>query len=58
MLNQIEQLNFMELTIEEQQFISGGSGGYSGCRQPPQCCGCNSYEDSMPYKNFMYSYGY
>ncbi|WP_353931278.1 hypothetical protein WJM97_01335 [Okeanomitos corallinicola TIOX110] len=58
MFNQIERFNFMELTTEEQQFISGGYGNSSPCCQPPRCCGCDSHEHSMPYKNFMYSYGY
>lgn len=58
MTTQIEKYNFQELTTSEQQLISGGYRHCSPCCQPPRCCNSNSYDESMPYMNFRYAYGY
>ncbi|MBE9059058.1 hypothetical protein [Sphaerospermopsis sp. LEGE 08334] len=65
MSNQINKLELVELSAEQQQFLSGGRCHYSPCYKPKNCCGeYKDYKRYTPspcpdnYPGFNYSDGY
>ncbi|MEA5579360.1 hypothetical protein [Anabaena sp. UHCC 0451] len=52
MSNQISQFNLVELSTEEQEFISGGGySDYSPCYKPRECCEYTPYSEYNNYGN-------